>query len=279
MAEDIHEVDVTEKSPVLLGRRKIFTSVSEITPDNVMDVLNSALTEHFRNLSEEEYLYWYRRGMQPILYRHKEIRPEILNKVLINNAAMVTTFKNGYFLTKPVSYVSRSEESGIVEKVKQLNEYVYASGKNHADNEVVDNFHTMGLGALYVEPNRENRPRKPVNVYSLDPKSAFCVYSLMPGNDPVMGVYMVISGDTIFYDVYTHDTVYHLTGAAYAQNVGNENDYKMSGIASKLGSYEPNRVGEIPIIEYQYNSNRMSAFECAIPIMDAINTIESNRCD
>ena len=40
----------------LHGRRQIFTGVEEITPGNVLEVLNQAIPIHLRNRSEEVYL-------------------------------------------------------------------------------------------------------------------------------------------------------------------------------------------------------------------------------
>lgn len=280
--EQNNEVDVVEmcQSDVMLfGRRKIMTTLEEITPDNVMTEVNKALSIHIQNLQEEEYLYWYRRGVQPILNRKKEIRPEICNKVVVNNASMVVTFKNGYFLTKPVSYISRSEDETVTEKVKQLNEYLYASGKNHADNELVDWFHTVGLGTLYVEPTKGDRPRKPVNVYAVDPRCAFCVYSMRPGNRTVLGINMVVDGNSLLVDAYTDKVIYRLRGGYASQTVTDGGASQFLAMVNELVKVEPNRIGMIPIIEYYANSNRMSSFECAIPLMNAINTVESNRAD
>lgn len=180
----------------LNGRRKIYTAAPEINAENVIAEVNHALAYHIKNFIEEDYLYWYRRGKQPIVNRTKEIRPEICNKVVINNADMVVTFKNGYFLTKPAFYVCRKDDEGIATKVKDLNEYLYTSGKNAVDNEVINWFHTVGLAALLIEPNK-NGTENPVNVYALDPRSAFVVYSLRPGNKPMMGINMVVD-DKLF---------------------------------------------------------------------------------
>lgn len=275
----IYTLGVTGMSIGLFGRRKIFASVDTVTAENVVEVVNLALSDHLANLQEEEYLYWYRRGIQPVLERKKEVRPEICNKVVVNNAAMVVEFKNGYFLTKPVTYVSRVDDEGTTKLVSQLNEYLYASGKHQADNEVVDSFHTVGIGVIYVEPDRSNRERKPVSVYAIDPKRAFCVYSLRPGNRPVMGINMVTMGHNVLIDVFTDDTVYHLKGGYSAAVAGEEEKFVPNASATELVGWEQNRIGAIPIIEYCYNRNRMSAFESAIPLMDAINTIESNRAD
>ena len=96
----------------LKGRIKICTGREEITPDNVCDAVNESLIIHMRNMDAEEYLYWYRRGMMPVLGRKKEIRPEINNKIRENHADEIVAFKNGYFLTKPSTYKSRSDDEG-----------------------------------------------------------------------------------------------------------------------------------------------------------------------
>ena len=261
---------------MLFGRRKIYCSTDIITADNVIAEVNDVLSIHSENIAEMDYLYWYRRGMQPILERTKEVRPEINSKVTVNNADMVVTFKNGYFLTKPASYVSRREDVEITSKVSTLNEYIYLSGKHEADNEVIDWFHTVGLGDIYVEPNDDEE--QPFSVYSLDPRSSCVGYSLRPGNAPVMGLNIVLQDEQIVVDCYTRSNVFRLDGGKFSKDdarYGFKPTLKVNGIIS----IEPNYVGEIPIIEYQYNSQRMGAFENSIDIMDAINETESNRQD
>ena len=275
--------EIDNKSvPVLYlhGRRQIFTVVDEITENNVLQEVNKALAIHMQNVMEIDYLYWYRRGVHPILNRQKEIRPEINNKIVVNNAATVVMFKNGYFLTKPVTYKSRREDESVANKVKKLNEFLYTSGKHEADNEVVDWFHTVGVGDLYIEPNFRyfhGASDTPINVYAVDPRSAFVVYSMRPGNAPVYGANMVIDGDNVLIDVITHDKVFRLSGSFSGMKV--TDDPEIYTVASTLDDVEPNILGEIPIIEYQYNSSRMGAFESAIPLMDAIDLCESNRLD
>ena len=265
----------------LFGRRKIYTSTDVITADNVIKEVNDALTIHMSNAREESFLYWYRRGLQPILDRKKEVRPEICNKITINNADMVATFKNGYFLTKPATYVSRKEDDVITKKVNQLNEYVYLSGKYEVDNEVVDWFHTVGLGTLYVDINRDNSDTDaPAKVYSLDPRGAFVVYSTRPGNRPVFAVNMVINNKQLFADVITETNIFRLAGQPVIDGTTQIADaYKITANFTDVQAIEPNILGKIQIIEYAYNSLRMASFESAIPIMDAINLVESNRND
>ena len=260
----------------LFGRRQIFTTAENITTENIIDELNAALVMHTQNCLEMDYLYWYRRGLQPILDRHKEVRPEIMNCIVENHADEIVSFKNGYFLTQPAFYISRNDRDETAEKVSMLNEYLYRSGKQQVDNEVVDWFHTVGIGVLFLEPNKGNT-ETPVSCYALDPRSAFVVYSRRPGNRPVMGVNIVMTSDNqAVFDVFTNNRLFRVSGGFSAKTMTND-PIIATGIS--VLSVEPNPVGRVPIIEYRYNSANMGAFESVIPLLDAINDVMSNRID
>lgn len=269
--------DKTVISNNLFGRLDIYATSDVITEENVVYELNTALPFHVRNLLQEDFLYWYRRGVQPILNRTKEVRPEILNKVQECHADEIVTFKNGYFLTQPAFYTARRD--GIQDKVDKLNEFLYRSNKHVADNKIVDWFHTVGKAVLYVEPDRNNDSETPIHAYALDPRSAFVIYSLKPGNEPVMGVNMVVIDSVAKFDVYTRDRVYHLTGGATGEMMTTQMNHNFLATAISVDSVEPNPLGLIPIIEYRYNSVNMGAFESVISILDEINNIVSNACD
>lgn len=259
----------------MFGRLDIYSTYDEITADNLVDELNSALVYHINNMLQEEFLYWYRRGVQPILNRHKTIREDILNIVQVNTAAEIVDFKNGYFLTQPATYVSRRK--GVQSKLKKLNEYLYRSGKYDVDNKVADWFHTVGKGVCFVEPNEDKDV--PFKAYALDPRSAFTVYSLKPGNDVVMGVNFVTRDGKSMFDVFTKDTVYHLSGTVRGRMITTEKNHDYLVTATNIDSAEPNVLGYIPIIEYRYNSVNTSSFELAVPLLDEISNLTSNACD
>lgn len=266
-------------SPVIrndmFGRLDIYSTFDEINEENIVEELNSALTYHVKNMLQEEFLYWYTRGVQPILNRKKEIRDDILNIVQVNTAAEIVDFKNGYFLTQPCSYVSRRK--GVQTKLKKLNEFLYRSGKLEVDNKVADWFHRVGKAALFVEPTQDKEV--PFRAYALDPRSAFVVYSLKPGNKPIMAVNFVTRDGEAKFDVFTENSVYHLSGALKAKMISTEKNQDFLVTATSLDSVEANRLGIIPIIEYRYNSVNTSAFELAIPLLDEISNLTSNACD
>ena len=259
----------------MFGRLDINASFDDITADNVVSELNSALVYHVQNMLQEEFLYWYRRGVQPILNRKKSTREDILNKVQENHANEIVEFKDGYFLTQPCTYTARRKN--VQGKLKKLNEYLYRSGKHDADNKTADWFHTVGKGVIYVEPSDD--PDVPFRAYALDPRSAFVSYSLRPGGEPVMGVNFVVADEQAKFDVFTKQYVFRLSGVTVGKMMTTEKNPNFLVTATKLDSVEPNVLGRIPIIEYRYNNINQGAFEACIPLLDEINNIVSNACD
>ena len=272
-------LDEMKSTPVvrndMFGRLDIYSTFDTLDADKIVDELNSALTYHVQNMLQEEFLYWYTRGVQPILGRRKNIREDILNIVQVNSAAEVVDFKNGYLLQKPCAYTARRK--GVQTKVKKLNEFLYRSGKNDADNKTADWFHRVGKGVIYVEPNDD--PDVPFRAYALDPRSAFVVYSLRPGNRPMMGVNFVTRDGKAMFDVFTEDTVYHLSGGVRGRMITSETNSDYLVTATTLDYAEPNVLGYIPIIEYRYNSINTAAYELAIPLIDEVSNLVSNACD
>ena len=266
-------------SPVIrndmFGRLDIYASYDDINEDNLIGELNSALVYHVQNMLQEEFLYWYTRGVQPILNRRKEVREDIMNVVQVNMATEVVDFKNGYLLQKPCAYVARRK--GAQTKVRKLNEFLHRSGKADADNKVADWFHRVGKAAVFVEPTEDDE--MPFRAYALDPRSAFVVYSLRPGNKPVMGVNLVTVDGIAKFDVFTEKMVYHLTGTIVGKMITTEKNHDYMVTATTLDYSEPNVLGYIPIIEYRYNSINTSAYELAIPLIDELSNLTSNACD
>lgn len=126
MANQVDESKPLNETRVMFGRRIIKTSVTEITEDNVVDVLNKAMATHSINRSEIDYLWKYYRGDQPILRRKKDVRPEICNKIVENRANEIVSFKVGYLCGEPIQYVSRKGGEEIVSQINALNEMMFA---------------------------------------------------------------------------------------------------------------------------------------------------------
>ena len=241
----------------LFGRRVIYTDVAEINAGNIIDVLQKALFVHLQNSADIDYLYRYYRGDQPVLYREKEVRPEICNKVVENRANEIVSFKVGYLMGEPVQYVSRSDDENISAEVSRLNDYVLSEDKPAKDKELADWSHIGGTSYRMVLPDGEadvEEDEAPFEIFTLDPRFAFVVYSTALGNPAMMGVkYVKDENGNLIFSCYTRDHYYEV-----------ENTWAI--IRS-----EPQILG-IPIIEYPANKARLGAFEIVLPLLDAINT-------
>lgn len=246
------------------GRRKIFTDVDKITRDNVCDVLEKALTVHQTNNIEIEYLFKYYKGEQPILHREKDVRPEIKNMVVENRANEIVSFKVGYLMGEPIQYVSRRDDETVTAHINQLNAYMAAEDKASKDKELADWSHICGTSYRAVFPDKaagDDSDEAPFEIYTLDPRFAFVVYHNSLGEPPVMAVKYITkqTGEKV-YSIYTKDTYFEIADG------------------SLIVKEEPQVLG-IPIIEYPANTARLGAFEVVLPLLDAINNVDSNRLD
>ena len=252
----------------MLGRRVIYTDASEITDSNVVDVLQKAMATHILNRGEIDYLYKYYKGDQPILSRVKEVRPEINNKVVENRANEIVTFKSSNLMGEPVQYVSRVDDEAIADAITTLNNYMMAEDKAPKDKELVDWEHICGVGYRMVLPDGEanvEEDEAPFEIFTLDPRDTFVVYLNDLGNPPVMAVKYVTKADESgmltrqVFSVYTKNHYYEIED-------------------SKIIVSKPQVLG-IPIVEYPLNMSRQGSFEIVLPLLDAINNVDSNRLD
>ena len=248
----------------MYGRRVITTDVAEITAENVVTVLEEAMKLHEKNRGEIEYLWKYFKGEQPILQRSKEVRPEICNKIVENRANEIVSFKVGYLCGEPIQYVGRNTDDAVTQGVSTLNEYMFLVDKPALDQEVVEWGMICGTANRMVLANDTydaESDEAPFEMYTLDPRDSFVVYSNDVKRRRMLGVkYNTDAFGKKTFSAYT-DTLYFLIEDGKVKEVG------------------ANGLGFEPIIEYPANNARLGSFEIVLPLLDAINNIESNRMD
>ena len=244
----------------LFGRRKIYTDVETITADNVVEVLRQALNDHIVNQGEIQYLWDYYRGKTPILNKTKEVRESINHKICVNRANEIVTFKRGYGFGEPIQYISRGTTDDISDEIAALNEQMFLAGKQAEDSELAEWMYVCGLGHRMGLPGKDES--EPLHVYTLDSRYSFVVHYNGLGEPPVMGVKTVLrrDGHTKVHSVYTKDMYFEIENETVVKK-------------------EPHVLGMVPIFEYPANRARLGAFEVALPLLDALNEVESNRLD
>ena len=246
----------------MYGRKTIKTDATEITDENVVQELEKAMNTHIFNRDEIDYLWKYYRGEQPILYRKKEVRPEICNKIVENRANEIVSFKVGYLCGEPIQYIGRNGDEIVSKGISQLNEMMFSENKASQDKEIVEWQMICGTAYRLVLPDTPfDEDDAPFEMNTLDPRDAFVVYSSEVGDKPMLGVkYWTDEFGQNTYSVYSNNKFWKIKDGAILESVDHF-------------------LGMIPIFEYPANTAKQGAFEIVLPLLDELNNITSNRMD
>jgi len=277
--------DSLDLSNELHGRRQIFTSEKSITRGNVIDVLQKALSIHALNRREIIFLQKYEKGIQPILERTKQYNAEINNKIVVNIANEIITFKEAEFAGEPIQYVSRRGNSSvndanreIPEKVAQVNDMMLSESKQTLDLDLAHKMFINGVAyrLTYHDPDSrgdEYLDEAPFEIAIPDVENTFVVRYNDAKKDVVMGVTYVYKDPPMseaVYTVYTKNVTYTIEGLPISG--------EKTGVLRITNEVHHN-FGLVSLIEYPCNPDYMGAFEVVIPLLNAINLTQSNRLD
>ena len=259
-SEEMRTQNAVTDGKRLFGRRMILTSEKAINAGNVAKVIETAFITHMMNRGEIEYLWQYYKGVQPILYRNREVRNDLTKRIVENRANEITSFKVGYIAGKPIQYISSSE--GVSDEIAKLNDAMRIIGKHTKDKELIEWQMICGLGYRYVVQNQDRFSRVPFNLYTLDPRDTFVIRANDYSKRVLAGVHYVTDENAnITFTIYTENEVFTLIKGG-------------NGVTAKK-----NNFGLIPIIEYPANNARLGCFEIVLSMLDAINDFDSARLE
>ena len=270
----------------LFGRKQIFCDKTNIDKTNILEVLSDAYFIHEQNRAEMLYLFEYVKGRQPILDREKQIRPEINEKIVDNMASEILEFKLGYEFGSPISYVQRarkdiksrnalfsffkklftSDESKKEDlRVSAINEMMVEECKAAKDLQLAKDVKTCGVGYRLILPKKIKTGVSVFDLLVLNPMNTFVVYSNDAYREPMLGVsYFPHRDGSVTFGCYTKTSYFKIEMGI---TKGFEDCFEE----------QPNTLGMVPIVEYINDYDRMGCFERVIPLMDALNTIDSDR--
>lgn len=253
----------------LTGRRPIETPETEINRANVLKVvMGKAESIHLLNKNEIRFLHNYYLGSQPVLHRTKEYHAEITNRIVENHANECVGFYTGYMSGTPCSYVRSETATGDGEEIARLSNALQYEGKDALDRRLWQWMLECGQGYRIVLPDKGyngNYPDEtPLLVDVPDPDMAYVIYNSGIGHKPIANVLHIPRN----YQNDLNDLI-----CVYTPNQYFEIDN------GKVTKSENHSLGMLPMVEYKLNPERMGLFEPAIPVLDAINDLESNRLD
>lgn len=247
--------------PELFGRTPILTDAADISGGNIVEIIEKAMPIHERNRAQIQYLWDYYRGKQPILQRVKKVRPEICNRIVENRANEIVSFKVGYLCGEPIQYIAKNSNEAVSTGISCLNAMMESIDKDAQDRDLVEWQSICGTAYRRVLPKKVVDGCPPFEMYTLDPRQTFNVYSAGVEHEKLLGV--------TYYD--DSENVRHIFAYSRSQK------YEITD--KKVTKTEPHPFGCVPIFEYPANNARLGAFEIVISLLDEINSIASNRMD
>lgn len=242
------------------GREVIHTHKNVIDASNIIEELNKALPKHRQNAIEIDYLDKYYRGDQPILYRKKEVRPEVNNRVVANLALFIVETKTSEMAGEPIQYVLHGTDTGKSDEIARLNSIMDGEDKSYYDIELCRWRSICGTAYRYIGSENGRKRLLDEADFTLsveDPRNTFIVYY----DDGYPAFSCQIRQDEDGRDIY-----FCFTDSYWF-------DIRMGEIVNS----GLNGNGAIPVIEYPNNQRRLSDIEVTIHITDGINTIKSDR--
>ncbi len=273
---------IKEYSPVATektdfnGRIKLYTDYTRIDESNIQDVLNDLIFDIYENYRKIKMLKNYEKGLQPILQRNKKVRGDINNRVVVNHAHEIKEFKKGFTFGDPITYIQRARKdirnagknSTLEEQtdiaVAQLNEMMYEQAKNSKDIKLSDEFFTGGVGYRLVTANvNDDNEISSFSIYIPESEYTFVVYANTVERQKVLaGTFVITNTGEVTLGCYTDEKYFELAG---------------SSMGWQILKSEKNGMGIIPIVEYDADEARCGSFERVIKLINAINTVSSDR--
>lgn len=263
-----------------IGRKELFTDVSEITYENVISILRNAFPKHQTNANRINFLLEYEAGNQPIT-RKKKYRSDIDCHCVDNVANEVTEFNVGFKWGNPITLVQRGEkDSGSSDEplaISYLNECYESEGIRRKTQKLARFVEISGIGYTYVDVNTEYEDGDSYfKIEALDPRSTFVVKSSYYYDQrPMLGVTYRTDkhGNRHFtcFSKYLRFEIVNLTEITNGKEINVKHPWK-----HKARSGEENPLNIIPIIEWIRSDDRMGCFERQISEMDNLNLLISD---
>lgn len=242
------------------GRKIAYANVSEITVDNIVQVIGKCIGVFYNNRPIIKYLWDYYKGDQPILYRSKLVRDDIVNKVVENHAYEIVQFGVSQTYGEPIQYVSRSKDEAINKAVDEFNDYMYNAFKYQRN--VMQGEWKTATGTSFLAIQRTGDSETPFRITVPTPLDTFIIYSSYT-DEPLLAVQELKDSDGELYKL------------CFSQNM----EFIIKNGKLVEGSARPHAFGGIPIVEIPNNQNRISDIEIVISLLDSINNMQSNRMD
>jgi len=218
------------------------------------DLIKMAIEVNEDERERFERLDRYYIGNHDILERTKP-KTAKNNKVVVNHASYIVDLNTGYLVGNPVDY-KIDDKFDAEEVLEQYREQVISN----TDNEIVKKLGIFGRQYELVY-NVGNDTRSAI----VDDRNCICVYDDTVEHNKLFAILYQLGerkGEYKSIKVYDNKFFY---------------DCVVEGKTIAIGEGIPHLFGKVPVIEFKNNSEMTGDFEQVISLIDAYNTLQSDR--
>lgn len=239
------------------GRKIAYTNVDTITINNVVKVIGDCIGVFYWNKPIIKYLWDYYKGDQPVLYRTKMSNEDVINKIVENHAYEWVQFKAAQTFGEPIQFISRKDDETINKAVDTLNDFMADANKQEKDIKAGEWQSATGTSFKAAQPKKGEVPFR---IVAPTPLNTYAIYNEST-EEQILAVQELKDEDGNWYKMAFSDTM----------------SFRI--VDSKVVEAKLHTYGEIPIVEFPNNHERLSDIELIIGILDAINNMQSSRMD
>ncbi len=231
---------------------------SEPTPENVKKAIN----EINNRKNRYQQLYDYYIGQQAILEREMSSEAAKNNKLVNNYASYIADVSANYLLGNPVDYIVPDGEGIDISNI--LARYAEQT-MSDLDFQIALNAAIFGLGYDLTFSNEDSEAK----TVELDPRDTLMVYDDSVEHNELFAVNCSTIKDK------DNRTIHRATVYTSSEIIEMTMDEKASlqGDITRRNHF----FGLVPITEYPNNKVYMGSFEQVLSLIDAYNTIQSDR--
>jgi len=227
-------------------------------PENLPAVAAKYIQRHGNEIDYLTKLDNYYRGKQDILNRVKGADLSN-NRLVCNHAKYIADFTSAYLIGSPVTYTADSDITVLTDALKAADAPTQDIDLAH-DDAIFGRAYEM----IYLDENAG------IKLAKISPLNGFVVYNDTVEQRPLFSVHYYPTFDdngqktgykgSISTDSYIQDIT--LTATRSLQSAGEP---------------VPHYFGKVPLDEIYNNADRMGDFENVISLIDAYNTLQSDR--
>ena len=234
------------------------------------DIMSLIAKHKTQQVPRFKKLYNYYMGKQAILESDRTVDNAPNIKVVCNHAKDISDTASGYFLGTPITYKLKDEE-----KKDSFERFCEENDKATTMDDDQELALMLSIYGKAYEYDYVAEGLTEMRVKPIDPQNAFVVYDQSIEHTKLFGVYYYEKKDplnenndpdTYFIEMTETELKYYKIPAGAQTNVL---PYKE----------EQHKLGQIPLIEYKNNNYAIGDFEQQISLIDAYNTMTSDRLD